>query len=78
MMLENSIDVVVRINPSSVMDMLLEDGYTKEEINNFTEKDKSELLSETIKDYLKPHIADFSCNCVYTLLRKDDEINKKS
>lgn len=61
-MLENSIDVVVRINPSSVQDMLLEDGYTKEEINNFTYKDKSEVLSETIKDYLKPHIADFSCN----------------
>lgn len=77
-MLENSMDVLVRINPSSVTDMLLEDGYTKEEINNFTEKDKSELLLETIKDYLKPHIADFSCNTVYTLLRKEDEINKKS
>lgn len=70
MILDNSIDVMVRINPSSVTDMLLEDGYTTEEINNFTEKDKSKLLSKTIKDYLKPHIADFSCGCVYTLLRK--------
>lgn len=61
-MIENSIDVVVRINPISVRDILLEDGFTEEDINNFTEEDKSLLLSETIKDYLKPYIADFSCN----------------
>ena len=70
MIIDNSIDVVVRINPSGVMDILLEDGYTKEEINNFTYKDKSELLSETIKDYLKPHIADFSCNSTEHLVKE--------
>ena len=52
-MLENSIDALVRINPVSVRDMLLEDGFTEEDINNFTDSDKSVLLSETIKDYLK-------------------------
>ncbi len=62
-MIENSIDVVVRINPSSVKEMLVEEcGYPEEYIKTLTYKDKSEVFAELLTDYLNREIADFSCN----------------
>lgn len=62
-MIENSIDVVVRIYPSSVKNMLVEEcGYPEEYIKTLTYKDKSEVFAELLTDYLNREIGYFSCN----------------
>lgn len=71
-MIKNSIDIIVRIQPVEIRDILKE--YSEEEINNFTEEDITEILCEEIKDYLKPHLADFSCNSTNKLKEKLEKI----
>lgn len=71
-MIKNSIDIIVTIQPLEIRDMLK--AYSEEEINNFTEQDMAELLCEELKDYLKPHIGDFSCNTTNMLKQKLERI----
>lgn len=73
-MIKNSIDIIVRIQPTEIRDILKQ--YSEQEINNFTQKDITEILCEEIKDYLKPHLADFSCNSTSKLKEKLEKIKE--